>query len=98
MYGRLLGWYAIYMLYMHFWGALPPNGILPDAKFPLHPSVAFLYIGSITAWHLNSGHQPNFAAWYFHQSNIFAVSSTVFSGGCHLCLEGGHHIGHSPTF
>jgi len=40
--------------------------ILPGAKFTLCPSLAFSYIGSITAWHLSSGHQPNFAAWYLH--------------------------------
>jgi len=28
-------------------GLLPPNGILPGAKFTLHPSLAFSYIGSI---------------------------------------------------
>jgi len=37
--------------YIHFWGALAPNRILPGAKFTLHPSLAFFYIGSITAWH-----------------------------------------------
>jgi len=27
-----------------FWGLLPPNGILPGAKFTLRPSLAFSYI------------------------------------------------------
>ena len=36
-------------LYIHFLGLLPPNGILPAAKFTLVQ--AFSYIGSITAWH-----------------------------------------------
>ena len=54
MFGCLLGW------------LLPPNGILPSAIFTLHPSLAFSDNGSVTAWHLSSGCQPNFAAWYLH--------------------------------
>jgi len=30
-----------------FLGPLPPNGILPGAKFTLHPSLAISYIGSV---------------------------------------------------
>jgi len=30
-------------LYIHFWGLLPPDGILPCAKFNLHPSCIILY-------------------------------------------------------
>jgi len=60
MFGRLLGLYTIYT----FWGLLPSNGILPDAKFTLCPSLAFSCIGSVTAQHSSSGRQPNFAAWY----------------------------------
>jgi len=33
-------------------------------KFTLRPSLAFSYIGSVTARHSSSGRQPNFAAWY----------------------------------
>jgi len=57
MFGCLLGWYTIYTL-------LPPDGILPGAKFTLRSSLAFSYIGSITAWHSSIGRQPNVAAWY----------------------------------
>jgi len=42
-----------------FGGLLPPNGILPGAKFTLCPSLALSYIGSVTAWHSSSGHQPD---------------------------------------
>jgi len=49
-------------LYIHF-GAIAPNGILPAAKFTLCPSLAFSYIGSVTARHSSSGHQPSFVAW-----------------------------------
>jgi len=62
MFGGFLGWCNI--IYTHFWGLLPPNGILPAAKFTLRPSLVYSYIGSVTAWHSSSGHQPNFAAWY----------------------------------
>jgi len=57
-FGRLLRWYTIYT----FSGALAPNGILPCAVFTLRPSLAFSYIGSVTARYSSSGCQPNFAA------------------------------------
>jgi len=50
--------------YIHFRGLLPADGILPGAKFTLHPSLAFFYIGSVTACHSSSRCQPNFLAWY----------------------------------
>jgi len=34
---------------------LPPDGILPGAKFTLRPSLAFSYIGSVTARNSSSG-------------------------------------------
>jgi len=45
------------ILYIFFRGLLPPNRILPRAKFTLRPSLAF-YIGSVTARHSSSGRQP----------------------------------------
>ena len=57
--------YTIYALS----GALAPHGVLPGAIFTLHPSLAFCYIGSVTARHSSSEHHPNFA---------------VFSRGRHL--------------
>ena len=36
--------------YIHFWELLPPNKISRHANFTLRPSLAFSYIGSITAW------------------------------------------------
>ena len=44
---------------IYIFGLLPPNGILPGAKFTLHPSLAFSYTGSVSAQHSSSGHQPN---------------------------------------
>ena len=49
-------------LHIYFWGLLPPDRILPVAKFTLRPSLAFSYIATVTAWHSSSGRQPNFAA------------------------------------
>jgi len=79
-------------VYTHFRGLLPPDQILPSAKFTLHPSLAFSYIGSITARHLSSGRQPNFAAWYKEWNyKTFAESATYI-------WLGGHHVAHRPTF
>jgi len=46
-------------VYTHFRGLLSPDGILPGAKFTLRPSLAFSYIGSVTARHSSSGRQQN---------------------------------------
>jgi len=56
MLGRFLHWYTV--------GLLPPNGILPAAKFTLSSSLTFSYTGSVTARHSSSGRQLNFVAWY----------------------------------
>ena len=41
------------------------------------------HLGSITAWHSSSGRQPNFAA---------------LNRGPTYIQQGGHHVGHWPTF
>jgi len=50
--------------YIYIFGFLPRYGILPGAKFTLYPAgLALSYFGSvITARHLSSGREPNFAA------------------------------------
>jgi len=48
---HLVGWYTTYT----FQRALSPNRIFLAAKFTLRPSLAFSYIGSVTAWHSSSG-------------------------------------------
>jgi len=61
------GYLAIFWagtLCMHFWGSCPLTEFLPAATFTLHPSLAFSYIGSITARHSSSGRQPNFVPWF----------------------------------
>ena len=52
----------VYYTHIHFRGLLPPNGILHGTKFTLRLSLAFSYIGSVTARHSSSGRHPNFAA------------------------------------
>jgi len=75
-----------------FWGSLAPNGILPAAKFPLRPSLAFSYIGSVTARHSSSGRQPNFVAW------CKEWNYGIFADGATYNRLGGHHVGRRPTF
>jgi len=41
--------------WIHFRRLLPPDRILPGAKFTLRPSLAFSYIGSVTARHSMRG-------------------------------------------
>jgi len=54
MFGRLLEYYTICTcIHIH-------SGILPRAKFTLHPSLAFSNIGSVTAWQSSSGRQQKF--------------------------------------
>ena len=79
-------------VYIHFRGLLPPGGISPCAKFTLRPNLAFFYIGSITAWHSSSGRQWNFAAWYKEWNY------ETFAEGTTYIQQGGHHVGHRPTF
>jgi len=78
-------------LHIHFWGLLLPNGILPGAKFTLRPSLAFSYIGSVTARHSSSGRQPNFC------SVVEGMELRNFRRGAAYIRQGGHHVGHRPA-
>jgi len=69
------GWYTI--LVYTFLGALAPDRILPAAKFTLRPSLAFSYIGSVTARHSSTDHQPNCGA-------VQGMELRNFSRGRHL--------------
>jgi len=78
--------------YVYIFGAVALNGILQGAKFTLHPSLAFCYIGSVTAQPSSSGRQPNFAGWYKEWNyGTFAEAATYIR-------LGGHHVQHRPTF
>jgi len=98
MFGRLLGEYTIYT----FSGLLPNDRILPGAKFTLRPSRALLAADarritvadfySVTTRQASSGRQPNFAAWYKEWNY------RTFAEGATYIRQGGHHVGHRPTF
>jgi len=60
VFDRVIGWSTVCI----FSGTLAADGILPRAKFTLRPTLAFSYIGSVTARHSSSGRQPTFATWY----------------------------------
>jgi len=85
-------------MYTLFEAFAPYNGILPAAKFTLRASLAFSYIGSVTARHSSSQRQPNFAAWYNGmQLQKFRPSSYSTETATYIPY-GGHHFGHRPTF
>jgi len=79
------------LLHYTFSGTLAPDRILPGAKFTLCPSLAFSYIGSVTARHSSYGCQPNFEEWYKEWNyRTFAEGTT--------CIGlGSHHVWHWPT-
>jgi len=52
-YARCLATSCAGTRYIHFRGLLLPKGILPGAKFTSPTSLAFTYIGSVSAWHLS---------------------------------------------
>jgi len=70
--------------------ALAHGRILPGAKFTLRPTLAFSYIGSVTARHSTSEREPSFAAWYKEWNY-----GTFAEGATYIRL-GGHHVGHRP--
>jgi len=84
-------------LYVHFWGLLSPNGILSGAEFTLRPSLPFSYIAIVTARHSSRQRQPNCVAWY-KEWNYGTLGLVIVNRGRHLYSEGGHHVGHRPTF
>jgi len=74
--------------YIHFPGLLLPNGMLPGAKFTLRRSLAFSYIGSVTAPHSSSGRPRNFAAW------CREWNYGTFADGVTDSRLGGHYVRH----
>jgi len=85
MFGRLLGWYTIYT----FWGLLPPNGILPGAKFTLRLSLAFSYIGSVTVQNSSSQQWASAKHCGLQQKAppIFDMAAITFGIGPHSSLK-----------
>ena len=94
MFGRLLGWYTIYT----FWGLSPASGKFRQVQNSLRVQVL---------------RSPILAA-LLHGTRAVGVSQTlrrgttkgitelsllvIFNRGRHLYFEGGHHVGHMPTF
>ena len=80
-------------LCIHFWVLLPADRILPSAKFTLRPSLAFFYIGSVTARHSSSGHQSNFAACYKEWNYATLAEGTTYirQGRAAITLSIGPH-------
>ena len=77
--------------YIYIFGAFaPPDGIFPRAKFTLRPSLAFSYIGGVSAWHSTSWPQPNFAVWYKE------LNYGTFADGSTYIWPGGHQVRHRP--
>ena len=59
--------------------------------------IAFSCFGSVTARHWSSGRQPNLRRGT--RNGIMELSLLIiFNRGRHLYSEGGHHVGHRPTF
>jgi len=88
-------------LFIHFWGLVLPSGILPGGKFTLHPSLAFSYIGSILAVLLNGTRAVDVSQTLRcgTRNGIMELSLLIILiRGRHLYSEGGHHVGHRPTF
>jgi len=87
-------------LHIHFRGLLPPDRILPGAKFTLRPSPAFAYVGSVTARQSSSGRRPNFAASYKEWNyGTFAEGASYIRQGGHACWASAHilvHYGWQP--
>ena len=73
-----------------FWGSCPLTEFCQVQNS--RPSLVFSYIGSVTARHSSSRHQPNFAAWC-KEWNYGAFEESATS-----IRLGGHHVGHRPTF
>jgi len=83
--------------YIYILGALTPNGILPCAKFNLRPSLAFSYIGSDTARH--SSMCVSHTLRHRTRNGITELwFLVIFNRRRQLYSEGGHHVGHRPTF
>ena len=76
------------------------GGSCPITEFCLVQNllcVQVSYLSSVTARHSSSGCQPNFVAWY-NEWNYGLLLLIICNRGRHLYSEGGHRVGHRPTF
>jgi len=94
MFGRLLRWYTVDT----FWWLLPREEILPGAKFTLRPNLAFSYIGSVLYVTALEHWASAKLCGVVQRMELRNFRSSPFSTGRHLYFDGGHHVGHRPTF
>jgi len=80
----LLSSFSSFFFFPHLFSAVA------DWMSTISPNLAFSYIGSVTARHSSSGHQPNFAAWY-KEWNYGTLAE-----GATCIRQGGYHVGHRP--
>jgi len=92
MFGSLLGCYTIYAF--GGGGFLPPNGLLPGAKFSLRQNLAFSYIGSVIVRHSSSGRQPNFAA-LSSRRHLYSAGRPSRWASAHILIETWAEFQHS---
>jgi len=80
--------------YIHFPGLLPPNGLLPGAKFTLCRNVASPTFAALLHRTPASGvsETSNIAAW------CKEWNYGTFAEGVTDIRMGSHHVGHRPTF
>ena len=79
------------ILCIYFREFLPPNGIVPGAKFTLRPSLAFSCFDSVKCVSQTLRHGT--------RNEITELSlMIIFNRGRHLYSKSGHHAGHRPTF
>ena len=97
---------------IHYVHILGPNGISPDAKFTLRPSLAFSYIASVKAkfhcaiwFEADSIMRFGFCCTALEQQLSAKLCGVVqgmelwnFAEGAIYIRLGGHHVGHRPTF
>jgi len=76
-------------LYIHFRGLLSPREFC-QGQNSLCGQVLRSHI--LATLHSSSGRQPNFAAWYREWNYC------TFTEGATCFRQGGHHVGHRPTF
>jgi len=83
------------ILYMHFWGLLPPNRILPRAKFTLCPVLRFPVLAALL--HGTGAIGISQTLRHCTKNGIMELLLLiVFSRGRHLYSEGDHHVLQSP--
>jgi len=80
-------------LYIHFWGLLPCNGILPGANQVLRSPILAALLHGTPAVGISQTLQRDTTNGITELSIL-----VVFNRGCHLFSEGSHHVGHRPTF